>query len=180
MAFTTPRIAAIVATIWWYNDSYCEQRENLKTNNQNIIGLVNVVRNRRKEQAKCFGVINQFYLHFMYPPSSSTYKLTVKKLAKISEPWILCAHCDWYEQYGTNPLTGLVQITSNSFWDGCPLINLANCFPENVSFWPSFPFNVDDFDEEGKPLDPDVSQYDFSGNGVYDVITHHQDLALLT
>jgi hypothetical protein len=87
-----------------------ERRKRTKTANKYIVGAVNVTTtgsNGKKvtKKQKCYGVIKKIYLHFMYPPARSTYKLNIRKLAAFKEPWILCARCDWYEELGCNPIT---------------------------------------------------------------------------
>ena len=157
-----------------------EKRKRCKTTNKYIIGVVNVTQpNGKTKTKKCYGVIKKFYVHFMYPPARTTYKLTIKKLETFEEPWIMCALCEWYEELGSNPVTGLTQIRPNPFWEaGCPITNLANCLPINPTFWPVNPFNPSHFGEDGEILDKDCSVYDFSGDGTYEVITHHEDINL--
>lgn len=141
-----------------------------KTDNSCVVGEVKV----GGVVQKCYGVIQKFYLHFMYPPTKrDTYKLTVAKLVDLETPWILCARCHWWEPLGNNPKTGLLQVRPNEFWLDCPLQNLRNCCNKNVVFWPSVPFDAKDFDEAGEPTrNMKKGRYDFSGTGVYDVITH--------
>ena len=146
-----------------------------KTDNSCVVGEVEVEVNNKKVVQKCYGVIQKFYVHFMYPPRKrDTYKLTAEKLAKLDTPWILCARCDWWEPKGEHPNTGLTQVTPNKYWvSGCPLQNLQNCINKNVVFWPSKPFNIEDFDDDGEPTtNLKKGKYDFSGTGLYDVITH--------
>ena len=128
-------------------------RKNTKSDNSCMVGEVNVtLPNGKEERQKCYGVIKKFFLHFMYPPpSKQTYKLNMRKLAKIDTPWILCAECDWYEYVGVHTINGLVRIQPNRFWDYCPLFNMASVIPSNVAFWPEDPFNPDHFDDEGAP-----------------------------
>ena len=40
--------------------------------------------------------------------------------------------------------------------------------PYNVVFWPSQPFDADDFDDEGEYIYEGIP--DFSGTGVFDVV----------
>ena len=145
-----------------------------KTDNSCIVGALNLsdVSGQNGEH-KCYGIIKKLYVHFMYPPSCSTYKFNIKKLATIGTPWILCALCDWYEPIGETPTSGLVRIRRNTHWQGCPIHNMANVFPRNVVFWPECPFNPDHFNDDGDCIDKSKlkgGQYDFSGSGVLNVI----------
>ena len=125
------------------------------------------------QKVKCYGVINKLYLHFMYPPEKSTYKLNGKSLPKMNTPWILCALCQWYEHLGEDPETGLTRIIPNAFWAGCPLQNLSNCYAENVVYWPETPFDIAHFDKDGEPTkNIKNGKYDYSGTGECLVITH--------
>jgi hypothetical protein len=147
-----------------------QDKKKTKTDNSCMVAEINCTDEdgRTVKDQKCYGVIIKFYFHFMYPPKKSTYKLTSKKLVKFEEPWILCALCDWYEQVGTKVSTGLVQIQQNPYWSGCPISNMANTMPYNVVFWPSQPFDADDFDDDGEYLYEGFP--DFSGTGVFDVV----------
>jgi len=121
---------------------------------------------------KCYGIIQRLYLHFMYPPPpKQTYKLAVENLKSSTVPWI---ECDWYEERGKSPTTGLTRIRKNDFRANCPLIDLANCHPSNVVFWPETPFDPAKFDEDGHPIE--VSADNFTGDGTYVVITHNDEL----
>ena len=144
------------------------------TDNSCIVGWVNVEIDGEAVPQKCYGVIKQFYLHFMYPPSQSTYKLTVKKLAAFTTPWILVALCEWYDHLGEQPRTGLTRIKRNHFWQsGCPIHNMSNTIPMNVCFLPEVPFNPDDFDDDGEPVkNIKNGEYDFSGTEVLNVLKH--------
>ena len=158
-----------------------EIRKKSKTTNRCIVGRVRVTTARQEKPTtvKCYGIVQQFYVHFMYPPKRSTYKLTEAKLAKFKEPWILCARCEWFEGAGTNPVNGLTQIKPNTHWqEGCPITNLQNCIATNVTFWPSNPFDASHFDEDGHILDEDCPVYDFSGDQLFDVVTLHEDIKL--
>jgi len=158
-----------------------EIRKRCKTTNSYIVGLVKVDTGAQSKPVtqKCYGVIKRFYVHFMYPPAKSTYKLTVRKLKTFPEPWILCAKCEWFEEAGQNPINGLVQIRPNSAWDaGCAFTNLSNCLSINITLWPSNPFDPKHFGADGKPLDLASPVYDFSGDGLFDVITHHEKIQL--
>ena len=152
-----------------------QDKKKTKTDNSCIIGYVNVTgEDGQTRVQKCYGVIQKFYLHFMYPPKKSTYKLTREKLLSFEEPWILCALCDWYDTLDVHSSTGLVQIQRNNYWEGCPLQNLATCYPTNIVYWPTTPFNPDDYDDKGKPIEGKT--YDFKGDGIYSVIAHHEKL----
>ena len=152
-----------------------QQHKGSITDNSCVVGYVNVERNGRTVRERCFGVIKRMYLHFMYPPPpKSVYKLTKEKLKAIQVPWIICAWCDWYETLGKDPLTGLMRIRPNQFWQDCPLHNMSNVHPSNVVFWPEAPFSIDDFGDDGEPID--ASADNFKGNGNFRVITHSDDL----
>ena len=158
-----------------------EIKKKCKTTHRYLVGKVRVTiaGQRKPTTVKCYGIVKQFYVHFMYKPKRSTYKLTAAKLATFEEPWILCALCEWFEGVGTNPVNGLPQIQPNSHWQaGCPMTNLATCIATNVTFWPSNPFDASHFDEDGQILDKDCPAYDFSGDSVFDVITMHEDIKL--
>lgn len=147
-------------------------RKKTKSDNSCLVGEVDVTvtlpdGRKKTERQKCYGVIKKFILHFMYPPPwSKTYKLSMRKLAKIDIPWILCAECEWYETLGVHPKTGLTRIQPNSHWDFCPLHNMSNTIPVNVAFWPEEPFDPAHFDGNGVPLSRENienGKYDFSG-----------------
>ena len=149
-------------------------RKKTKSDNSRLVGEVNVkLPNNRVEKQRCYGVINRFILHFMYPPPKrDTYKLNMKKLANIDIPWILCAECEWYEFLGVHPTTGLVRIQPNPYWAGCSLQNMANVHPINVSFWPEVPFDPNHFDDTGVFTENSKNgKYDYSGlTPVFNVI----------
>ena len=44
---------------------------------------------------------------------------------------------EWYSVVGTNPITGLTQITRNHDFDSVPFNFLKNLYPHNMVFWPS-------------------------------------------
>ena len=123
--------------------------------------------NGEVEIQKCYGVITQFYVHFMYPPSlrHCDFKLTTKQLLDLQTPWILCADCEWYEELGVCSTTGLVRVQPNLHWQQCcSLHNMANTFPVNVSYWPEVPFDPDHFNDKGEPKQNIKNGcYDFSG-----------------
>jgi hypothetical protein len=100
------------------------------------------------------------------PRALSTHKLTSKKFASKNRGD--CALCDWYEEVGTTVYTGLDQIQPNPSWSGCPISNMANTLPYNCVFWPSEPFDADDFDDDGEYMYDGIP--DCSGTGVFGVV----------
>ena len=159
-----------------FRTSKVQRQKRNRTDNSCLVGYVNVQNGRNQGAVqKCYGIIQRLYLHFMYPPpSNQTYKLTMEKLKSITVPWCVFAECDWYEELGKSPTTGLTRIRKNDFRANCPLIDLANCHPSNVVFWPETPFDPAKFDEDGHPIE--VSADNFTGDGTYVVITHNDDL----
>ena len=159
-----------------FRTSKVQRRKRSRTDNSCVVGYVNVQDDSNRQQVqKCYGVIQRLYLHFMYPPpSNQTYKLTVEKLKNIQVPWIVCAECDWFEEIGHDSTTGLTHIRPNQFWADCPLIDLVDCHPSNVVFWPATPFDPDKFDDDGHPIEESADN--FTGDGTYVVITHSDEL----
>ena len=163
-----------------FRTSKVQPQKRNRTDNSCVVGYVNVQNGTGRNQGaravqKCYGVIQRLYLHFMYPPpKTQTYKLTVEKLERITVPWCVFAECDWYEELGKSPTTGLTRIRKNDFWADCPLIDLANCHPSNVVFWPETPFDPMKFDEDGHPIEESADN--FTGDGTYVVITHSDEL----
>jgi hypothetical protein len=148
-----------------------QDRKNTKTDNSCIVGSLKI----DGVTHKCYGIIKEFYVHFMYPPpKKNTYKLNADKLADISVPWILCADCVWYETSDIHPTNGTLRVLRNNYWDKCSLHNMANTHPANVVFWPEMPFDLDHFDEDGEPIaNIRNGRYDFGNNcAVLNVITH--------
>ncbi len=147
-----------------------QDRKKTKTDNSCMAAEVNVTdEHGMATTTLCYGVIKELYFHFMYPPEKSTYKLTAKKLKNFDEPWIVVALCDWYEEVGIKVSTGLKQIAHNAHWEGCPISNMANTMAENFAFWPSCPFNPDNFDDDGVWIHDGLPT--FSGTGVFDVVS---------
>ena len=142
-------------------------RKGTKTDNSCLMGEVQVeLPNGATKNQKCYGVIQRFYLHFMYPPPKKyTYKLNLHKLKKLEVPWILCADCEWYEELGVHSKNGLVRIQPNPYWQrGCSIHNMANSDPVNITFWPEVPFDPEHFDNTGVPQQNIVNgRYDYSG-----------------
>jgi hypothetical protein len=93
-----------------------ENRKKCKTTHRCIVSKVRVTTasQQKPTTVKCYGVVKQFYVHFIYKPKRSTYKLTAAKLAEFEESWILRALCEWFESVGTNPVNGLTQIQPNA------------------------------------------------------------------
>jgi hypothetical protein len=58
-----------------------ENRKKYKTTHRCIVGKVRVttVGQQKPTTVKCYGIVKQFYVHFMYKPKRSTYKLTAAK-----------------------------------------------------------------------------------------------------
>jgi hypothetical protein len=161
-----------------FRTSKVQRQKRNRTDNSCLVGYVNVQNGRNQGAVqKCYGIIQRLYLHFMYPPPpNQTYKLTVEKLKDIKVPWMVCAECLWYEEIGKAATTGLTRIRPNEFWEeGCPLIDLVDCHPSNVVFWPEAPFDPDKFDDDGNPTEESADNFT-ARDGNYAVITHSDEL----
>jgi hypothetical protein len=151
------------------------------TDNSFITGEVNQKSSdqSRQTRVKCYGRIQKFYLHFMHPPSSEDLKqatfgskLDQNKIRNV--PWCVLAWCDWYVEAGLNPVNGLVQVQHKENWnEGCPFIDLTHCLPRNCECWPSVPFDITKYDNEGLLKDGMTDTADRSKD-LHDVIEHHE------
>jgi hypothetical protein len=157
--------------IYFRSEPY-EARKDLVTCNSAIVGFTDVTRDERRQRnntatrtpsrarsgaanEKCYGVIQDFYLHFMYPPTADQLKsgrLDKGRIdpAKVGVPWAVFVCCRWYEEVAAkHPINRLTQCQYNQFWDDCPLISLSQCLSMNIQLWPSVPFEEDDYDKDG-------------------------------
>lgn len=130
-----------------------------KTDNSVIVGetyTYNRNNQRKQVKEKCYGRIEKFYLHFMYPPSPEELAQAKHKrhivLSKLQNtPWTVLVKCSWYETVGVNPDNGLTQVQLAPGWNqGCPFIDLTHCLAVNLSLYPSKPFEDQHYDKEGK------------------------------
>ena len=116
---------------------------------------------------KCYGRLQDFYLHFKYPPSKQQLTKAIYKQridpAKVGVPYLIVGYCDWYIQLpDCQPITGLTQIKPHPEWRrDCPLVKITDCLSMNVAFWP-----VDPFSE----MTEDVTMV---------VITHHEEVPVI-
>ena len=100
-----------------------------------------------------FGVIIRMFIHELPTLVKNDDDVLVK--TKLQKVFI---ECDWYEQVGVNPLTGLTIVTYNPNWTGSRIVLLEKCFSKNCVFWPSNPFTEANrkckvFDLQIQPLD---------------------------
>jgi hypothetical protein len=136
------------------------------TDNSCIIGMTDVVRTDRRQRQgsrnrragvrkeRCYGVVQKFYMHFMYPPDPDELVKATEDgridPSLLTVPWSIFADCEWYESMSDkHPVNKLPQCVRNTFWDACPLISMRDVLPMNCVFWPSNPFSWDDFDGNG-------------------------------
>ena len=114
----------------------------------------------------------------MYPPSSEELKqatcngrIDPKKIRNV--PWCVLVWCKWYEGAGSNPINGLVQVRYKKNWNqGCPFIDLTHCFPKNCVCWPSVPFDIKKYDDNGFLKDGMTDAC--SPEDLHDLIEHHE------
>jgi hypothetical protein len=160
-----------------------EKRKHNKTENSCIVGETYTYgresAQRSRYPEKCYGRIQRFYLHFMYPPSPEEWQVATEdgrvdpnKVTTV--PWAVFAECTWYEDKGIDPKTQLTQVQYNAAWteQQCPLISMDNCYSWNVALWPSVPYNDAKYDDKGKLLPSQVDIQDYSTQ-LHNVITHH-------
>ena len=120
----------------------------------------------------------------MYPPTTEDLQRATEK-GKIDPykitniPWVLFAHCKWYETKGVNPLNKLTQVQYNPFWtepeqfeDACPFVCMDNCLSSNCVLWPSCPYDDTKYNAQGKLKPGEMDLQDYSKE-LHDVITHH-------
>ena len=100
-----------------------------------------------------YGVIIRMFVHeFPTLVKRGDHTLVSTKLDKVF------IECDWYEQIGVNPLTGLTIVKYNTNWIGSRIVLLEKCLSKNCVFWPSNPFTPANrkckvFDLQIQPLD---------------------------
>ena len=158
-----------------------------KTDNSCIIAETitygrDAARSRSTQKERCYGRIQQLYLHFMYPPSDeelqcATLKGKIDPYKITQVPWAMFALCNWYEDKGVNPLNKLTQVEYNPHWTerdqgGCPLVAMDNCLSANCVLWPSMPYDDSKYDAEGMLKTGEVDYKDLTRE-LHDVITHH-------
>jgi hypothetical protein len=132
---------------------------------------------------KCYGTVNNFFLHFKYPPTKeqlagATTKSKIDPL-KVGVPFLVVADCAWYRETSTkHPISGLTQIQPHPQWNlDCPLVRMQDCLPMNVVYWPAKPLELlekltnEINGEESKSSSPD------DPNMV--VITHHEEVPVV-
>ena len=186
----------------YFRSSKVQHRKNSKTDNSCIVANVNVDERSSSRQRSatvsrnvtCYGIVQTFYLHFMYPPSNEQLlaATTKSKLdpSKINIPWMVLAYCDWYlpKGNGIHPATGLVHITPEADWnESCPLIRMQDCQSVNVAFWPTDPIRkyrnrlTRMFKECPSSDDEDEKQpeHKFAEEDDYLVITHHEQVPVI-
>lgn len=160
-----------------------QNMKGVKTDNSYIVGETITTgrvpgRPRARRQEKCYGRLQHFYLHFMYPPpveelASATEDGRIDPNKITSVPWAVFAHCKWYEEHGTNPNNGLTQVQYNQNWDACPFICMDNCLSQNCQLWPSVPYDDEKYDGEGK-LKPDCFDFQDYTLELHDVMYYHE------
>ena len=104
--------------------------------------------------------------------------------SRLRVPWTVFAACNWFEVEGENPSSGLLHVKPHlgSDWKPGAMISLAHCFPMNLVYWPSSPFNEHDYDKHGTYSGSQVANakysnritIDYDNCKLYDVITHHE------
>ena len=161
-----------------------QDRKGTKTDNSYISAQTKVVQpNGETTDEDCYGKIQKFYLHFMYPPTPADLKQATDHQRidpyKIqTAPWNVYVQCKWYTSPNDraqtyNPINGLMQVQHRSNWDtGCPFISLSNCYAKNLMLWPSLPFDEKLYDKKGELLPNTIDNRDRSED-VHDVIFHH-------
>ena len=163
-----------------------ENRKQNKADNSCIVGETYTygrepaqLHRRSRGPEKCYGRIQRFYLHFMYPPSPEELRFATENSRidpnKVTTvPWAVFAECTWYEDKGSDPKNQLTQVQYNATWteNQCPLISMDNCQSCNVALWPSVPYDDAKYDSKGTLLPSQVDIQDYSTQ-LHTVITHH-------
>lgn len=186
----------------YFRSQKVQRHKGTKTDNSCITGEVNIdqrtsirQRNVTVTSETCYGKIETFYLHFMYPPSDEQLRAATTKSkldpSKINIPFVIVAHCDWFVPIATgfHAGTGLPQITPYNNWNtDCPLIRMQDCWAANVAFWPVNPIrkyrnlltkmfvedaSSDEDDECKEAEESDPYEHD------YLVISHHEKVPVI-
>jgi hypothetical protein len=150
-----------------------QQRKGSKTDNSCVISHANVSyaegeqRSAAQRIEKCFGRLQDFYLHFKYPPSKEQLRKATHKRRidpyKVGVPFLIVGWCDWYRQKsGNHHITDLPLIAPHLPWNNdCPLVKVQDCMSMNVAWWPADPFSA-------VTVDSDMV-----------VITHHEEVPVI-
>jgi hypothetical protein len=101
---------------------------------------------------RCYGEIKEVYLHFQYPPMTHQLESATEKgrinPSKVGVPFGVFISCRWFEKIGQNPVNTLDMIVPVEEWNSLDLIPLRDCLPISCMFWPSNPFDLDEFELE--------------------------------
>lgn len=119
----------------------------------------------------------------MYPPHpKDLVRATMKAKiipSRLTVPWTVFAACNWFEIQGHNQSSKLLQVKPyvHPDWEPGTLISLGHCFPMNLVFWPSKPFDEDDYTADGNHNT--INEFKkipitYDDATLYDVITHHE------
>ena len=153
MPATAYKVERILLDGVLFRSDTLQKRKNLKTDNSCVICHSNISyatgRQRRAPQRveKCYGRVQDFYVHFKYPPSKDQMKRATHKRRlvphEVGVPFLVLAKCSWYMQtQQPDEVTGLTRIKPHPAWDkDCPFVKVQDCLSMNIAYWPADPFS---------------------------------------